>query len=280
MRPVPIAFLLAASPALFAQAPALTVDQILAKHFEAEGGLARRKAVKSMRLTGKLVGMPMEIAIAMEARRPAAFRQDVTVQGQSQITAFDGKAGWRVNPFGGYGGSKAAEPFTEDELKEAQVQADMDGPLVDYAAKGHKVEYLGTESVEGAPAHKLRITLSNGNSTVSFLDADSFLKVKDVSKRKMRGQDVEMETVYGDYKEVGGLLFPHSLEVGGVGMPQRQKIQFDKVELDVAIGDDRFKAPPAPKPEEAKPAAGEAPKAGAPKADAPKAEPKPAEKKG
>lgn len=272
MRPLLLA-LLAATPVLMAQAPApaLTADQLIAKNIEAEGGLARRKAVKSVRMTGRLVGAPMEIILVAENKRPANFRLDVTLQGQTQTTAFDGKAGWRVNPFAGYGGGKAAEPMTADEVKDSEVQADMDGPLVDYAAKGHKVEYLGTESVEGGNAHKLRVTFKNGNSSIMYFDAEQFLKVKETSKRKMRGQDVEIDTVFGDYKEVGGLLFPHSIEQGAAGQPQRQKIQMDKVELDVAIDDARFKAPPAPKAEEAKPAT---------PAEAPKAEAKPAMKKG
>lgn len=285
MRHAPLALLLAAAPALLAQAPALNADQLIAKHLEAEGGLAKLKAVKTRRMTGHLVGAPMEVAIVAENKRPASFRVDVMVQGQTQSTGFDGKGGWRVNPFAGYGGSKAAEPMTADEVKDAEVQADLDGPLVDYAAKGHKVEYLGTESVEGAPAHKLRVTLKNGNASTMYFDADSFLKVKETSKRKVRGQEVEIESVYGDYKEVGGLLFPHSVEQGAAGMPQRQKIQMDKVELDVAISDERFKTPPpppAPKAEEAKPAAPktDAPKTDAPKTEAPKAEAKPAATKG
>lgn len=280
MRLVSLPLLLAATPALVAQAPALTADQLIAKHLEAEGGAAKLKAVKARRMTGHLVGTPMEITLVAENKRPASFRVDVSVQGQTQSTGFDGKAGWRVNPFAGYGGSKAAEPMTADEVKDAEVQADMDGPLVDYATKGHKVEYLGTESVEGAPAHKLRVTLRNGNASTMYFDADSFLKVKETSKRKVRGQEVEVESVFGDYKDVGGLLFPHSVEQGAAGMPQRQKIQMDKVELDVAISDERFKTPPpppAPKAEEAKPGA---PKSDAPKSETPKSDAKPAEKKG
>lgn len=265
---------LLAAPALLAQAPALTVDQLLAKHFEAQGGLAKIKALKSRRMTAKVLGAPVDVTLVFENKRPSSFRVDVLVQGQVQSTAFDGKAGWKVNPFAGYGGGKAAEPMTADELKDADLQGDLDGPLVDYAAKGHKVEYLGTESVEGSQAHKLKLTLKNGNTSTMFLDADSFLEVKAMSKRTIRGQEMESEQVMGDYKEVGGLLFPHSLEMGMKGMPQRQKLQVEKIELDVAIDDGRFKAPPAPKVEEAKPAAPkpDAPKVEAPKPEAPKAD--------
>lgn len=256
-----------AVPALFAQAPAPSVDQLLAKHFEADGGLAKRKAIKSLRISAKVVGSPVEVKIILENKRPANFRVDVNVQGQTQSTAFDGKSGWKVDPFGGYGGNKGAEPMTADEIKDAQVQADMDGPLVDYAAKGHKVEYLGTEAIEGAQAHKLKVSLKNGNTQTVFLDADSFLKVKEVSKRLVRGQEVEMESILGDYKDINGLMVPFSIEQGMVGNPQRGKIQLEKVEFDIPIEDARFKMPVVEK----KP---DAPNPAPAKPEAPKAEPK------
>jgi outer membrane lipoprotein-sorting protein len=232
---------LTASVALVAQQP--TLDQVVAKHIEARGGLAKIKAVKSMRMTGKMTGAPVEIGIKMEFKRPKAFRSDVTVQGQEIISAFDGKSGWSVNPFGGYGGNKSAEPMTAEQLKETEDQADMDGPLVDTATKGHKVEYLGKESIDGSDAHKLKVTLKSGNVQTIFLDSDSYLEIKTLAKRNIRGQEVESETVSGDYKEVGGLMIAHSLEIGTKGAPQRQKIQIDKVEFDVPMDDMRFKMP-------------------------------------
>ncbi|MBI3132929.1 MAG: hypothetical protein HYZ13_16560 [Acidobacteria bacterium] len=244
--------LLLFAPALVAQAP--SVDQLLAKNFEAKGGLAKIKALKSVKMAGRIMQGPMEIAITgIQAR--GAFRMEVSVQGMTQITAFDGKAGWKIDPFQGYGGGKNAEAFTADEMKAAEVQADLDGPLVDYAAKGHKVEYMGKDTIEGAPAHKLKLTLKNGDVQTYFLDADSFLEVKQTSKRKVREQEVEAETFYGDFREVAGVLMPFAIEQGMPGMPQRSKIIIDKIEPNVALDPASLKMPaPAPAPATAAPA--------------------------
>lgn len=258
---------LLAVPALLAQAPPaapqLTLEQVLAKHFEAQGGLAKMKAVKSRRVVAKLVGAPVEITVTEQAKRPASFREDVLVQGQTQSSAYDGKAGWRVNPFAGYGGSKAPEPMTADELASAQDRADMDGALVDWAAKGHTVELAGTESVDGSPAYKLKVTLKSGNREEIYLDADSFLEVKELNTTKVRGQEIKQEVVMGDYKEVDGLMVPFSLEVGMPGSPQRMKVQVQKVELNIPLDDAQFampaadkKAEPAPAPAQATPSKG------------------------
>lgn len=251
MRPLAL-FLIA--PALVAQAPAPSVDQILAKNFEAKGGLAKIKALKSVKMTGRMMQGPMEISIIAHQAR-GAFRQEVSVQGMTQTTAFDGKSGWKIDPFQGYGGGKNAEVLTADELKSAEVQADLDGPVVDYAAKGHKVEYMGKDTVEGAPAHKLKVTLKNGDVQTYYLDADSYLEVKQTSKRKIREQEVEMETYFGDFREVAGVLYPFSIEQGMPGMPQRAKIIVDKMEPNVALDPASLKMPaPVAAPAAAAPA--------------------------
>ncbi len=238
------------APALMAQAPAPSVEQVLAKHYEAKGGLVKIKALQSVKMTARLIQGPMEIALVGHMGR-GAYRMEASLQGMTQIMAFDGKSGWKIDPFAGYGGGKNAEAMTADELKEAAVQADLDGSLVDYAAKGHKIEYMGKDTIEGAPAHKLKVTLKNGDVQTYFLDADSCLEVKMTSKRKVREQEVESETFFGDFREVAGVLYPYSIEMGMAGMPQRGKITVDKLEPNVPLDPAKLKMPaaaPAPAP--------------------------------
>ena len=237
------------APALFGQAP--TLDQILAKHYEAKGGLAKLKAVSSMRLTAKMSGGPMDFPAVIEAKRPAKFRMELSIQGNQLIQAYDGKVGWSINPFQ-QSAKKEAEPMTPDELREMEVQADMDGPLVDWKEKGHALELQGRESVDGGDTFKLKLVLKNGNTQTIYLDTDSYLEVKTSSKRKIRDTEIEAETTLGDYKEVGGLMMAHAIEAGAKGSPQKQKIVIEKVEFNVPLADDRFSmpakpaAPPAP----------------------------------
>jgi outer membrane lipoprotein-sorting protein len=250
---------------IFALAPlmaqTMSADQIIAKNVEAKGGMAKLKAIQSLRLTGKAGGGPMEVPFVMEHKRPGSFHQDVTVQNMHLINAFDGKTGWTINPFAGYGGKQDPELMDADALKSAQDQSDLDGPLVDYKEKGNKVEYLGKEDLEGSSVHKLLVTLKTGNVSTLFLDADSFLELKQTSKRVIRGTEVETETTIGDYKEEGGVMMPHSMEMGAKGSPQKQKITIEKVEINPAIDDAKFKMPekkaapaPAKTAEPAKPA--------------------------
>lgn len=241
---------LTASLALAVSAPAQTVDEIVAKNIAARGGLEKIKAVQSMRMSGKTtIGPGGEAPMTIELKRPHKARLDVTVQGMTLTQAYDGKNGWQINPFGG---GHNAEPMSPEDLKDAEEQADLDGPLVDWKDKGHKVELVGKDKVEGTDAFKLKVTLKNGNVQYIYLDADSYLDIKTEEKRTIRGTEMETEQTIGDYKEVAGLMIPHSLETGAKGHPEKQKITIEKVETNIPIDDSRFEMPKSEEPGEKK----------------------------
>jgi outer membrane lipoprotein-sorting protein len=227
--------------ALAAPAAAQTVDEIIAKNNEAKGGLDKIKAVKTARMTGRMtVGPGIEAPVVLEFKRPNSMRMDITIQGMTVTQAYDGTKAWMLNPLQG---SKEPQELSGEELKMTEEQADLDGPLIDYKAKGNQVELVGKEKVEGADAYKLKVTLKNGTVRHIYIDAEHFLEIKDESKRMIRGTEMEADTIVGDYKEVSGLMLPHSIDSGQKGAPQRQKVIIEKIEINVPIDESRFKMP-------------------------------------
>jgi len=220
-------------------AHAQSVDDILAKHYEACGGLAKLKALNTMRVTGSMtMGPGMEAPFTMETKRPGMRRMEFTIQGMTGIQAFDGAKTWSVMPFMG---KKDPEVGTDEDNKNALDDADFDGALVDYKTKGHTIELMGKEPVEGADAYKLKVTKKGGNIEYDYLDAETYLLVKTEGKVKRRGTELEGETTYSDYKDVDGLMQPFSMEVGTKEM--KRKLAFSKVELNVPLDDARFAVP-------------------------------------
>ena len=231
---------------------AQTADEIIAKNIEAKGGLEKLKAIQTMRISGKMMmGPGMEAPMVIETARPNKMRVEFVFQGMTGIQAYDGKTGWMVMPFMG---KKDPEQMSGDDLKQVEDQADIDGPLVDYKEKGNQVEYLGKGEVEGTPVHKLKVTKKNGDVATLYLDADSYLEIKAEGKTKIRGQEIEGETTFGDYKEVGGMVFAHSIQSKMKGAPgPGQTITFEKIEINPEIAASRFDMPakaetPAPPP--------------------------------
>lgn len=227
--------------ALAPLAHAQTVDEILTKHFEAQGGLERMRKLQSMRMTGKMaVGPGVEAPFTMEKKRPGRMRLDFTFSGMTGTQAFDGTQGWQVMPFMG---KKDPEPLGAEEMKESERQADFDGPLVDWKSKGHMLEYVGKESVEGADTWKLKLTRKDGLVEYYYIDVETGLLLKQTAKRTVRGTEIEGESLFSDYKEVGGLMIAYSMSNGVVGSPQKQTLTFDEIVIDPAIDDARFKMP-------------------------------------
>jgi outer membrane lipoprotein-sorting protein len=245
-----IGILAVLTPALLAQ----TVDEIIAKNVEARGGLDKIKSVQSIKITGHMAMGPMEAPITMIQKRPNQMRMEFTVQGLTGVRAYDGTSGWAIMPFTG---KKDPEAMTADDVKEMQDQADIDGPLVDYKAKGNQVEFLGKDKIEGTDAYKLKVTRKNGDIDTLYIDTDSGLEIKEDGKRMVRGSEQEFETSIGDYREVSGLMFPFAIESNVKGSAEKQKITIDKVEINVPADASTFKMPevaPAPpaKPDEKK----------------------------
>ena len=222
-------------------AAAQTADDIIAKNNDAKGGLAKQKAVQSLRMTGRAtVGPGIEAPIVLELKRPKSLRIDIAIQGMTITQAYDGTVGWMLNPLSGRTDPETVPP---EAVRVMEEQADMDGPLIDYQSKGHTVELLGKEKVEGADCYKLKVTLKNGDARVLFIDAESYLDVKVESRTVIRGTEQSSDTLLGDWKEVGGILMPHSIDSGQPGAPARQKMTIDKIELNVPLEDARFAMP-------------------------------------
>ncbi|MDQ2971140.1 MAG: hypothetical protein M3R34_08370, partial [Acidobacteriota bacterium] len=126
--------------------------------------------------------------------------------------------------------------------------ADIEGPLVGWRAKGHRVEYLGTEDVDGTPAHKLRVTLKDGDVKEIFLDPDYFLEIKEVSTTRIRGTERVTEADFGSYEQVEGVWIPFSIEAGRKGRPRSTRITIERAEVNVDGDDGVFRFPPAGTP--------------------------------
>jgi hypothetical protein len=219
-----------------------TIDELVAKNIEAKGGADALRALKSLRLTGKVLVSQgqIEFRYVETKKRPGEIRTEATLQGMNAIQAYDGKEGWRVSPFQG---RKDPEKMSTDDAKSLIEDAEIEGPLFDWKAKGSTVDYLGTEDVEGTLAYKLKIVRKNGDVNFVYLDPDHFLEIRILTQRIEHGAQVEVETDLGDYEKVGGVFIPFSEEAGSKGSSDKQKTIIEKGEANVAVDDAVFRFP-------------------------------------
>ena len=139
----------------------MTLDEVLAAHFDALGGAEKLEAVESAKFNGNMaMGPGMEVPFTMVFRRPMNMRLEFTMQGMTAVQAYDGDVAWSIMPFMG---KTDPEVMAEDQAKNIKEQADFDGPLMSWQDKGHQVELLGLEETEGTEAYKLKVALANGD---------------------------------------------------------------------------------------------------------------------
>jgi hypothetical protein len=246
---------------------AATLEEILAKNLAARGGDAKLRDLKTLRLTGRGVfgdggSRSIEAAWSQVQKRPGCVRSEITVQGLTLISAYDGHEGWTVSPFQG---RRDAERASGDDARSLAQQAEIEGPLVGWRDKGHRIEYLGTEDTDGTPALKLRVTRKDGDLQYVYLDPDSYLEIRITTVHKVRGAEQISESDLGNYQQVAGVWFPFAIESGAKGGPRGIRISVERVEVNVPIDDAWFKLPASKASVAAVIAAGPAdPKASAP----------------
>ena len=224
-----------------ASSPAPSLDEIVARHVAARGGREALAALRTVRMTGRASAGPgREAIVRREIARPGRIRTEFVFQGTTGVYVWDGSAGWRVSPLDGH---LEPEPLSDDAAALSAEQADLDGPLVDWKAKGHALALVGSEQLPGGAAHRLKVTLKSGVVRHIWVDAKTSLVVRTESTRTLRGRDVALETVYGDYREKGGVRFAHSIEIGVRGRPQQLRIVVESVETNPPLDESRFAMP-------------------------------------
>jgi outer membrane lipoprotein-sorting protein len=222
-----------------AAAPAqLTAAQIVEKNIAARGGLAAWHNVQTLTMKGQMdAGKGVKLPYLFELKRPGKQRLEIQFNGQTAIQVYDGSNGWKLRPFLN---RKQVEIFTPEEMKQQSMESELDGPLVDYAAKGTRVEADGIDKVEGKDAYKLKLTLKNGIVRHLWVDAQSFLEVKIDGTRRMDGKPRPIETYYRDYRNVQGLQIPFLYETAVQNVKGTEKIEIEKVEVNPALADSQF----------------------------------------
>jgi outer membrane lipoprotein-sorting protein len=230
------------------QAAPPTADEIIARSIEARGGAAKLEAIKMLERSGRLLipGYNIELTVRELKTRAGEYRQDVTLQGLTQIEAYDGHQAWTVQPFQG---RKDPSLMSADEAKALKLAADLDLPLVDYRRKGHTVEYLGLEDIDGTPAHKLRVRLQWGDEATYWIDPDTWMVIRELDRQSIRGAEQLTETDYGEYERVAGVYFPMTEQQGpkDSDASQKQKVVYDKARANVAVAPSEFAFPAQPR---------------------------------
>jgi hypothetical protein len=222
---------------LFA-AQAQTADEIATKYAASMGGLDAMSKITSYKITGTMTSQGMDLPITTQVINGKAVRNEVDVMGQTVILVYNNGTGWTINPFTG---ATEATDITGPQLNDLKGQAFLATNLADYKNRGHKIELLGQEDVEGVKCFKIKLTTKDeGIVTNYFVNAADYTLIKLNAHREMQGQDMETETFYADLKEFNGIKF-FMTRIQKMNGEVFSEMHVDKIELNVPVDEAIFK---------------------------------------
>jgi hypothetical protein len=181
------------------------------------------------------------LPFVMKMKRDHMSRLEILFQDQTAVQVYDGKQGWKVRP---YLGRDEVEPFTRAEERDAADWQELDGPLIDYAKKGIKVQLQGKEAIEGHQAYKLKLTMKDGSERHVWIDAATFLEARiDGQPRIMDGKLRSVTVYYRDYRKENGLTVPHVFETMVEGGRRSHKMNIEQVAVNQPMDNALFTKP-------------------------------------
>ena len=224
-------------------AHAQTVDDIVAKNLQAKGGAEKWGSVNSVKMSGKIAVQGQELPLTMFAKRPNMNRQEISLPDGKIVQAFDGTTAWVINPMMGSDTPQVVPGSIADMMKNS---ADFDGALINYKSKGHTIELVGKEKLADKDVYHLKVTMKGGQVQHYFIDAESGLELKTSAEvdMGMGGPKQKLDTEMSNYKQVNGIMLPHTVKQLINGKPSVE-MSVTAVEFNAPVDDAIFKMPAA-----------------------------------
>ncbi len=216
---------------------AQTADEIVQKYAASMGGLDAYNKVTSAKLTGTYSVQGNDLALTVVILNGKGMRNDVEAMGQSVTSVYYNGKGWKVNPFAGV---TVPTDVTGTELNDFKIQSYFAPQLMDYKARGHQVELVGKETVEGTETYKLKLTNKDDGKTTTYnISAKDYTMLRSTTSREIQGQTMDVESWFSDLKDIGGVKFFMTRDSKIEGQVF-QTVKYDKIELNVPVDEKIF----------------------------------------
>jgi hypothetical protein len=224
---------------------ALGVEEIVARSVKASGGLEAWRKINTMVWVGHLVSVDApdpNMPFLLEQERPNKSHFEIESMGQKTMRVFDGIRGWKARP--AQGGSSDIQPFTSQEVKFAHDAPGIDGPLIDYAAKGSTIALAGVDDIEGRKNYHVAVKLASGERHDVWIDAQTFLETRyDRTSYSTRGVPGIVSVFYRKYRVIEGLAIPGEMEIGVGSARAPDKMIIEKVAINPPLDEKAFQRP-------------------------------------
>jgi hypothetical protein len=175
---------------------------------KAMGGRAAIEAIRSIEVSLHISDPGSEVDGIYYGARPGRMRIDISVAGKHVFTeAFDGRRGWEWN-------GKESKTTSPGATAALQHGVELPGKLFglhELRQRGHQVELVGREKIEGINYYALRVMLGDGYRTTLYVDPENWLITR---RRDVRPLHVDIDPTpttieqrSSDFRTISGVRF-------------------------------------------------------------------------
>lgn len=191
-------------------AHAQTVEEIQQKYLDALGGKSKLATLKNIYQEADMEVMGMALPSKLWIIYGTAMRQELDIQGQKMLTFVGPNGGWAINPMMG---STEPTPLPGDAIKEYIGMLQPGGEFNSFKENGYTASYDGKEAVNTKDAYKIKLS-KDSTVTIFYIDVQTNYLTKSITKANAMGQQIEITTLFSDYKKTpDGYVFPYSLVI-------------------------------------------------------------------
>jgi predicted Zn-dependent peptidase len=209
-----------------------TVATVLNKYIEALGGAESIRKIRSIAMEFNMEVMSMTMKGKRYVEIPNKFAETMEMNGMvAQKQVYNDGEGMAQSPQG-------KQMLEGDELASLKLSAHYFEEL-HYGEMGYTTELVALESIDGKEAYKVKVTPPSGNPKTLFFDAESGLKIRELSSTEGQQGPVTITLDYSNYETVEGVKFPMEMELSGP-MPQPIQMKTQKIEVNTEISPEVF----------------------------------------
>lgn len=230
-----------------ATAAAQTLDDIIAKNLAARGGVEKLRGLDTVKITGTITlkmpgapgAAPKEVSVPMTtwAKRPNRMRRDQQFPDRTVSVGFDGTTVWVHDSAMG-----TPQKMTGPNAEATKDDASFDPLFLTYKERGHEIELVGQEKLDGVDVYHLRVAKKNGQVEHHYLRADTGLEFRTVTAVRQGGTEIELRTDLTDYRTVDGMQVAFGMQQFRNGQPVLE-VELTAVDFNAPIDDDVFRMP-------------------------------------
>jgi len=203
----------------------LGVNDVMNNYINAIGGKSKLEGVNSFMLIAEAEMQGMKLNLEQKKTSKNQSMQDVKVSGNSMSKAV-------LNDGAGYVVMQGQrKDMDETELKKASEES---APFPELGYLNGGVALDGMEDVDGKKAYKVKVS----EEKTLFYDVETGLKVQEVTKTEMQGQQMTSTVSYSDYREVQGIMFP--FVIGQTMGPQSFEFIVSEIKINEGVTDADF----------------------------------------